>query len=82
MVILFCFFGRKTTQVSSGTSVFANYSLKINCLLSDDPGRLRFQLCCFYWALTLSWHLRGADFGAGAGADGSCSSPGCATSFS
>lgn len=65
-------------MVSSGISFFANYSPKINELLSDDPEELRFQLWCFYCAVTLSWHLRGAHFGGGVGADGSCSSPGCA----
>lgn len=82
MAILFCLLGKNTTQVSSGISLFANYSLKINCLLSDDPAGLRFQLRCFHWALTLPWHPRGADFGARAGADGSCFSLGCVTSFS
>lgn len=82
MGISLCLFARKYTQVSSGLSLFANYSLKINWLLSDDPEGLRFQLWCFHRAVTLPWHLRGADCGAGAGADGSCSSLGCATSFS
>lgn len=80
--ILSCLFGRKTTQVSSGISLFANHSLKINQLLSDDPEGLRFQLWCFCGAVTLPWHLRGSGFGAGTGADGSGSSPSCATSFS